>query len=119
MQKLHTTLLIVAGIFVPCTVLSQENSEVKMPEGCKVISESNWIRLIHCPEGLEDAEYAMAGRAACGDKVACGAWIWTRLSDIPVTAPENHDGLTQAQVTSAVGVWDAQNEQLIRITPDK
>lgn len=89
-----------------------------MPDGCRVTSESNWIRLIYCPEGLEDAVYAMAGRAACGNKIACGAWIWTDVSDMPEAAPENHDGLNEAQVTSAVGVWDAENEQLIRITRD-
>jgi|UPI00056D4222 hypothetical protein len=118
MRQFLRTALIIMGVSIPCTALTQEATEAIMPDGCKVTSESNWIRLVHCPEGLEDADYAMAGQAACGDKIACGAWIWTNASDMPLTAPDNHDGLNKEQVTSAVGVWDAENKRLIRITRD-
>ena len=115
MRQALITALILAGTNVPLASLAQETSEIKMPEGCSVTSQSEWIRLVHCSNALEDADYAMAGRAACGAKTPCGAWIWMNMSDMPLTAPDNHDGLNQAQVTSSIGVWVAEKQSLIRI----
>ena len=69
------------------------------------------------PEGLDQAALAEAGKAACGETKPCGAWFWTDAANAPETAPDNHDGLNQAQVTSSLGVWVNEDQQLISITP--
>lgn len=86
-----------------------------MPEGCEVLDASDVIRVLVCAGPLDQATLVQAGRAACGDVLPCGAWIWADAADAPVTAPANHDGLTQAQVTSARGVWVAETQQFITI----
>lgn len=82
---------------------------------CTQSAASDIISVVICPAGLDDVELAEAGKTFCAERLPCGAWIWTNAADAPETAPENHDGLTQAQVTSSVGVWVAEQEQFISI----
>ena len=87
-----------------------------MPEACTITSSSQFIRLVHCSQDLSNETYADAGKAACAKQMPCGTWIWRNREDMPEEAPSNHDGLTQAQVTSAVGVWVAEDQSLVLIS---
>ena len=84
---------------------------------CTIKAQSATIALVICPEGLDQIALAEAGKAACGETRPCGAWFWTDAAKAPETAPDNHDGLNQEQVTSSLGVWVNEDQQLISITP--
>ena len=100
--------------------LPQESAAVEFPDTCSVQSSSDIIYVVVCENAeLEQAELVEAGKAACGATLPCGAWIWNDAASAPQTAPENHDGLNQAQVTSARAVWVAETESLIEISEVK
>ena len=111
MKRLLGTALVT---LCPAMALAEE---VAIPEGCELLDASEVIRVLVCAGPLDKAALAQAGRAACGDVLPCGAWIWADAADAPVTAPANHDGLTQAQVTASRGVWVAEAQQFITIEP--
>jgi hypothetical protein len=82
---------------------------------CEERSSSEIIHVAVCREAASDAELAEQGRRICGEDLPCGVWFWLDEDDIPDDAPENHDGLTQAEVTSSMGVFVAEREMFIRI----
>jgi hypothetical protein len=92
-----------------------EEPEYDLPPTCARIDSSAFIHLVHCPGPMSQDAFADAGRAVCEGKLPCGVWFWKRSEDIPEKAPGNHDGLTQAQVTSASGVWSGQDQIFIEI----
>lgn len=87
----------------------------QMPEQCEVRSEEPFISVLLCAPGLDQQTLSLAGKMACGDRLPCGAWIWSDQGQIPIIAPKEHGDLTQAQVTSAVGVWVAEQAILVQI----
>ena len=84
-------------------------------EQCEQAAASQIISIVVCPKGLTAEQMAEAGKKICGERLPCGARSWSDPGAAPEVAPENHDGLTQAQVTSAMGVWVAEQEQFISI----
>ena len=84
---------------------------------CDVRDASAVISLALCEEGLSEAALSAEGKAICDGRMPCGVWFWTDAADMPATAPANHDGLTQAEVTSSLGVWVGEQEQLVTISP--
>lgn len=107
---------IAAGLMAHGAVAQSADQPIpEMPEGCTLKAQSERIRLLLCAPELDDEQLSLAGRAACGEKLACGVWIWSDAADIPAEAPENHDGLTRAQVTSATAAWMAGDQMLVRI----
>ena len=86
-----------------------------LPESCRVMDASAVIRVVVCTDPLDQADLALAGRAACGAVLPCGAWIWPDAALAPAAAPANHDGLTPEQITSSRGVWVAEDEMFIAI----
>lgn len=85
------------------------------PPSCEVTSSSTVIRVAVCDRTGTDAQLAVIGKAACAGVVPCGVWFWTDAADAPATAPENHDGLTQVEVTSSLGVFVAEQDMFVRI----
>ncbi|TDX23374.1 hypothetical protein [Rhodovulum visakhapatnamense] len=94
---------------------AQQTVSVTMPEHCAVLDSSRIISVVVCDGPRDEATFAEAGRAACGARRPCGAWIWPSRDVAPATAPANHDGLTQAEVVSSQGVWVAERELFVRI----
>ncbi len=86
---------------------------------CSVEDANNIISIILCPPGLDQSDWQKAGELACADRLPCGAWIWDEKDKMPAAAPENHDGLSRSEVTSALAVWVAEQELLITIESGK
>ncbi len=93
----------------------QPEASVLMPQECELKSETKFISVVVCEEGISAEKLAEAGRSACDTRLPCGAWVWKDEADIPAQAPEMHDGLTQEEVRSATGVWVAEKELFITI----
>ncbi|MEM8775691.1 MAG: hypothetical protein AAGF53_11700 [Pseudomonadota bacterium] len=107
---------------VACTIgisgagFAQTSEQIEMPDSCEMTSENGFIRIVICTASDATQEtYINAGRAACGEDLPCGAWIWNDAALAPKNAPSNHDGLTQAEITSSKGVWVAENKSFITI----
>ena len=82
---------------------------------CEAQDSSDIISIALCPEGLSQEELGQAGAEICGDRLPCGVWFWTDPADIPAEAPDNHDGLTKEQITSAHAVYVGEDKMLINI----
>ncbi len=110
------TLAAFIGI-LPAAEAQDADAEIpEMPKYCELRTESEIVRVVVCTnQEMDEASLAEAGRAACNDKLPCGAWIWTDPEAAPATAPENHDGLTQDQITFSKGVWVAEKKTFISI----
>ncbi|MGD7428556.1 hypothetical protein [Ralstonia pseudosolanacearum] len=84
---------------------------------CQEQAASAYIHIAICSDKMPDEQMAAEGRRICAADLPCGTWFWLSAQDAPSEAPENHDGLTQAQVTSSLGVWVAEQEMFITIEP--
>lgn len=104
-----------AGASAQSAYADTHGDTVELPFECEVTGSSAVIHLAYCPNMMEDADLRDVAQLVCGDNPACGVWIWSDRAQMPARAPENHDGLTQEQITSAVAVWDNDGAQLIRI----
>ena len=82
---------------------------------CEKKDGNKVIAIALCPTGLSHAELIDEGTAICYGRVPCGVWFWTDEANMPETAPQNHDGLTKEQITSALAVWVAEKGSLIEI----
>lgn len=82
---------------------------------CEARDSSAVISVALCPEGLTKEDLSAAGTAICDKRLPCGVWFWTDEANMPSEAPDNHDGLTQEQITSALAVWVAEKNSLISI----
>lgn len=99
---------------------SADEDVPEMPAYCTVQDASEFIRIAVCEDpSYGEEEFVAAGRAACGERLPCGTWIWRDAENAPEKAPDNHDGLTQAQITSAQAVWVAEKGSLISIADIK
>lgn len=113
MRKLQIArVLSLAGGVLFATELAALDAEAGL---CEQKTASTIISIVICPEGLTLEQLAGAGKAFCDGRMPCGAWIWSDPASAPEEAPENHDGLTKEEVTSAVGVWVAEQSQFISI----
>jgi hypothetical protein len=97
---------------VPLAAMGQTPA---LPEGCTLLDQSEIISVLLCEGEFEEAVLVEAGKAACGDRLPCGAWFWRSAADAPASAPANHDGLTQPEVVSSLGVWVAEDQLFISI----
>ena len=82
---------------------------------CEQRDSSEFIRIAVCNTNGSDADFADEGQRLCGEQLPCGVWFWLDGEAAPAEAPFNHDGLDQAEITSAVGVWVAEKATFIRI----
>ncbi|WP_299847930.1 hypothetical protein [uncultured Roseovarius sp.] len=82
---------------------------------CEVRDSSDIISVALCPEGLSQEDLGKAGAEICGERLPCGVWFWTNPDDAPAEAPDNHDGLTKEQVTTATAVYVGEDKMLINI----
>ncbi len=82
---------------------------------CEVKGENGMVTLLLCPAGLSQTALAGEGRAACDERMPCGAWMWVNEADVPDAAPDSHDKLPQAAVQSAVAIWVNEDQQLIAL----
>lgn len=98
------------------TAQAQNSTDVEMPASCAIQDQTAIIRIVLCNGTFDSAELANVGRAACESALPCGAWIYLDDTDMPLKAPDNHDGLTQKNVTGASAVWIAEEEQLVEIS---
>lgn len=80
---------------------------------CEDRGTNGMVTLLLCPPEATFEAYQAAGEAACGQRMPCGAWIWTDAAVMPETAPDSHDKLTQSQVQAAKAIWINEKKQLI------
>ncbi len=59
-----------------------------------------------------------AGTSACVDREPCIVWIWDDPANAPVKSPPLSDGLTKAQVQSAVAVWVNDANEMLMISAE-
>lgn len=114
---MYKNLIAFLGVFaLGCPVTAQSVETQEMPQSCELVGSNGFVRLVVCSSTNTNNEvFASAGQAACRKDIPCGAWIWTDSNAVPDTAPSNHDGLTQDEVTSSKGVWVAEQETFIAI----
>lgn len=113
-RSAHRALALSAVLAAPLPASAQD----AVQGACTAVDESRLIVVVLCPDGLGQADWAAAGRFFCGDRQVCGAWVWADPDAVPATAPDNHDGLTQAQITSALGVWVAEQQSFVAIAAE-
>lgn len=101
------------GMALPVSAVAQESP------ACTEKGTNGMVTMLLCPEGLDEADLAAEGRAVCGARKPCGAWIWTDAAMIPANAPDSHDKLPKEAVRNAVAIWVNEAEQLISVTQDK
>lgn len=106
---------IVSALLFPTCVAAQETDAGV----CQQNSATKIISVLICPAKVSLEEMVEAGKAACGERLPSGAWVWSDAEAAPATAPENHAGLTEAQVTGSKGVWVAEKSQFVSIEPVK
>ncbi len=82
---------------------------------CELRSANGFVRVAICAEALDDEALAAEGRRICGDDRPCGSWFWLSEEDAPEEAPARHDELTPEQVRSAMGIYVADQDSLVRI----
>ena len=82
---------------------------------CEERGTNGMVTLVLCPQGLDTAAWKDAGVAACGMRKPCGAWIWDDVKNMPALAPDSHDKLSKAQVSSAVAIWVNEKQELITL----
>jgi len=82
---------------------------------CEARGTNGMVTLVLCPAGLDEAALVVAGKAACGDRKPCGAWIWDDVANVPTETPERHDLLPKDSVTSALAIWVNEKDQLVKI----
>lgn len=80
---------------------------------CEMRGENGMVMLLLCPAGLSEEALANEGKAACGERMPCGAWIWTNEAMVPMVAPDSHDKLSASAVQSARAIWVNEDRQLI------
>lgn len=107
-----------APVFAALSVASasaQDAGAAAMPDACRVVDQSQVIATVLCAPGGDQQLWVAAGEAACDGRLPCGAWIWDSADQMPAKAPENHDGLTPAEITASKGVWVAEKKMFIAI----
>lgn len=72
---------------------------------CQNLGRAALAAVVVCPPGLNEAEWREAGKAACGARGPCNAWIWDDVAKAPMVPPTFANPMTDAQVNSAVAVW--------------
>ena len=107
-----------SGLFV-VTVLMGSGSiladDALMPTGCTVKNRSDAVVLVVCGSGLSESVWHEAGKAACGDRHYCNAWIWDDESKVPRVAPATDAGLRKVDSAAAVAVWINDSEMLMTL----
>jgi hypothetical protein len=93
------------------SVLGQ-NASIRL---CEEKGTNGMVTLLLCPQGMELETMMAEGRAACGDRKPCGAWIWVDPENIPEVAPDSHDKLPKESVQSAVAIWVNEDQRLITL----
>lgn len=102
-----------AALFAPLAPLTPAAQDAV--HLCEERAASAIIHVAVCREVASDPDLAAEGRRICAGDLPCGVWFWLDEADIPDEPPENHDGLTQAQITSSIGVFAAEQDMFIRI----
>lgn len=82
---------------------------------CTERAASEIVRIAVCTSNAEDEVLVGEGKRLCNGALPCGVWFYLSEELAPAEAPSNHDGLTQKQITDAVGVYVAEQQMLIRI----
>lgn len=109
-----STVLVASVLALPVHAQTSEDvTGIPYELQCEDKGTNGMVTLLLCPEGLSQEEFAQEGRAACGGRKPCGAWIWVDLAAVPAEAPDSHDKLPQAAVASAVAIWVNETQQLV------
>lgn len=83
--------------------------------GCKTKSTSQAVVILVCPENASSDVWRAAGEAACGQKLACNAWVWDDHAKAPGTAPVTDADLPKKAAAQAVAVWINDSKSLMTL----
>ena len=79
---------------------------------CEVKFYGRFVQVVVCPPGLTSRDLRTIGELACSRTGPCNAWIWDNESNAP-TRPVSFDHpMTDAQLNSAVAVWNNNANEL-------
>ena len=109
-RSLHCTLL--ALVLAAITFFEYSTAAADASE-CSVRSRGSQVMIVVCPPGLEQEDWHTVGTETCGSLELCNVWIWDDAAKAPEMAPDNDDGLTKSQVSSAVAVWVNDVSQML------
>ncbi len=97
-----------------CAAFAQESDYAPV---CTHEGTNGMVTMLLCPENMTVEDYAEEGRAACGERKPCGAWIWTDMGLVPEEAPDSHDKLPKESIQGSKAIWMNELDQLITLTP--
>lgn len=86
---------------------------------CEEKGTNGMVTMLACPEGLETEVLVKEGQAACGERMPCGAWVWSDPEFIPAEAPDAHDKLPQESVRNAIAIWVNEDGKLISLAREE
>lgn len=108
----------VLGISITGPLSAEESADAaRAAEACTWSHTGGQLAGVLCEPGLEQTVWAAAGGAACAGHQLCAAWVYEDPTALPDPMPDRFEGLTQANVTSAVAVWVEEDDYLIVIAP--
>lgn len=109
MIKRNGLLMLALSVGLTSTVLAEDWT------ACEAKGTNGMVTVVLCPPGLDDEAWQQAGRAACGERKPCGAWIWDDVETLPGDIPDSHDKLAPEDVRNARAVWMNERQELYLI----
>jgi hypothetical protein len=94
---------------------SAEQQAAAPRSACEVRSRSEAVAVLICRADLEEAALVAAGKAACGTRVPCNAWMWDDASKAPEKAPARDADMPKATAAAAVGIWANDTKVFVRV----
>lgn len=106
-------------IFLSCALVSLAQLSYaqtgSMENGCKTKARSEAVVILVCPQDASSDMWRAAGEAACGQKLACNAWVWDDHAKAPGTAPVTDADLPKKASAQAVAVWVNDSKSLMTL----
>ena len=108
-------LMLVGTGGLTATHATTENQASVVRSACDVRSRSELVAVLVCRADLEEAALVEAGKAACGVRSPCNAWMWDDASKAPVKAPARDADIPKATAAAAIGVWANDTRTFVRV----
>lgn len=110
-----TLLFLMSSIFGLSDVAATGQPDADNGTQCSVRHSKGSIRVVICPQGLDQEALRAAGEKACGDVQMCNAWIWDDAEKAPKHAPVADADIGPQYVGEAVAVWANDSRSLMLI----
>lgn len=102
---------ILVGVFVVMGYISSASASQ-----CGVVGESENLKLIVCPSGLDQEAWRIAGLNACASTGGiCNAWIWDDVEKAPSEAPATDSEMSKDKTRQALAIWINDIKRLVLV----